>query len=88
MTVNNFFEHVAGYDEFLQRRGNNLANGSDFTDQRGWVQTQINALHPHRIYMVVSEIIDETQTAKTIRLRSKDGRALQSSMLVNMSMCS
>jgi ferredoxin-NADP reductase len=76
MTVNNVFEHVAGYDEFLQRRGNNLANGSDFTDQRGWVQTQINALHPHRIYMVVSEIIDETQTAKTIRLRSKDGRAL------------
>jgi ferredoxin-NADP reductase len=48
-------------------------NGIDYSIHRGRTTKLIDRLHPKKLELVLSEIIDRTQEAKTFRFVSKDG---------------
>lgn len=73
MDENKLFSTFKGYGEALAQRDSLASKGSDFTEFAGSVTREINKLHPKRLNLIVAEIIEETATAKTIRLVSKDG---------------
>lgn len=48
-------------------------NGKDYSIDRGRTQKLIDRLHPKKLELVLSEIIDRTDEAKTFRFVSKNG---------------
>jgi len=67
------FEDFDGYNGIVEEIETSRKYGKDYGSYRDSVDKQINLLHPTRIKLRVSEIIDETPSTKTLRLVSQDG---------------
>jgi len=67
------FEDFDGYNGIVEEIETSRKYGKDYGSYRDSVDKQINLLHPTRIKLRVSEIIDETPSTKTLRLTSQDG---------------
>ncbi|MBR9727035.1 FAD-binding oxidoreductase [Shewanella intestini] len=69
--VTNVLHAVDGYDKALTEQQALYKNGTDFTEQKGWVANTVAKLHPKRIQLIVSEVIHETPSTVTLRLISQ-----------------
>ncbi len=67
------FEEFDGYQGIVDEIDFSRKHGVDYTGYRESVSQQINLLHPSRITLRVSDIIDETPSTKTLRFVSQDG---------------
>jgi len=67
------FEEFDGYQGIVDEIAFSRKHGVDYTIYRDSVNRQINLLHPNRMALRVSDIIDETASAKTLRFVSQDG---------------
>lgn len=76
MSEQNILDLVAGYTEVRARKEERERTGSDFQEQRGAVAATVVQLHPKRLALEVVEIIDETPSTRTLRVRAADGRDL------------
>ena len=63
---------IEGYDESLKDIAKAASEGTDYTGQRFVVKHKIAALHPKRLNLKVVEVITETDSTKTFRLRSTE----------------
>ena len=61
-------EQLDGYEEIVKEIELSQKFGTDFTSERGTVEAYINRLHPSRLALRVSDIFEESPTAKTLRL--------------------
>jgi ferredoxin-NADP reductase len=68
-----FRPEIDGYAEIRREIEVLRRYGFDYSSHRGRVGQILNLLHPKRIRLQVSEIWEETQTAKSFRLVSPDG---------------
>ena len=73
MGFQDVIKDIEGYQEILDDIEILRKHGIDYTSQKGSVAHSINLLHPKKIALVVSEILQETETARTLRLVAKDG---------------
>lgn len=73
MAFQDVMKDIEGYQEILDEIEILQKHGIDYTSQKGNVAYRINLLHPKKIELVVSEILQETETTKTLRLVAKDG---------------
>ncbi|WP_146346585.1 FAD-binding oxidoreductase [Phaeobacter marinintestinus] len=64
---------IDGFDAARSRIEDMVQDGQDFADVPAKVAGRINALHPKRLNLVVSDVIVETATTRTLRLTSPDG---------------
>lgn len=71
-TANNILHAVNGYQDALDHQRELSKTGTDYNEQNGKVANTIASLHPKRLELVVSEIIEDTQSTKTLRLKSKN----------------
>ncbi|MBC8177335.1 MAG: 2Fe-2S iron-sulfur cluster binding domain-containing protein [Deltaproteobacteria bacterium] len=67
------FEEFDGYNGIVEEIETSRKYGTDYSAYGDSVDKQINLLHPTRMKLRVSEIIDETSSTKTLRLTSQDG---------------
>jgi len=67
------FKEFDGYNGIVEEIEASRKYGTDYSVYRDSVDKQINLLHPTRMKLRVSEIIDETSSTKTLRLVSQDG---------------
>ena len=67
------FEEFDGYNGIVEEIETSRKYGTDYSAYGDSVGKQINLLHPTRMKLRVSEIIDETSSTKTLRLTSQDG---------------
>jgi len=67
------FEEFDGYQGVVDEIDFSRKQGTDYTVCGGSVNQQISLLHPSRITLRISDIIDETPSAKTFRFVSRDG---------------
>ena len=70
MSKLNVLNAVTGYQEAVKIKEELAKTGSDFTDQKWVTANTIAKLHPKRLTLEVSEVIEETETTKTFRLVS------------------
>lgn len=70
MPKSNVLDSVVGYQEAVKVKEQLAKTGSDFSDQKWATANTIAKLHPKRITLEVSEIIEDTPTTKTFRLIS------------------
>ena len=70
MARKEIMQKVAGYDEII--RDNTILEkyGFDYPARKGEVQKIIDSLHPQRLDLIVSEIREQTASAKSFRLVS------------------
>jgi ferredoxin-NADP reductase len=73
MGFQDVMKDIEGYQEILDEIEILKKHGIDYTAQKGSVAHSINLLHPKKIALVVSEILQETETTRTLRLVAKDG---------------
>jgi len=64
---------VTGYQEGMARKQQREQTGTDKSEFKGKVANDIAKLHPKRLQLEVSEVIDETASTKTYRLISTAG---------------
>ncbi|SIP93767.1 FAD-binding oxidoreductase [Aquipseudomonas alcaligenes] len=76
MSEQNALNVIAGYSEAMAEKLALEQSGSDFYEVRGEVGSAVAQLHPKRLELEVSEIIEDTQTTKTLRLVAVDHREL------------
>ncbi len=69
----NVLDVVIGYQEAVKVKEELAKTGSDFSDQKWATANTIAKLHPKRLTLEVSEVIDETESTKTFRLVSTGG---------------
>lgn len=74
--LNNVLNRVSGFTEAMQVKNQLTKTGTDFSELKGQVQQTINQLHPKRLQLTVTTIIEETPTTKTLRVSAVDGKAL------------
>jgi ferredoxin-NADP reductase/ferredoxin len=67
------FKEFDGYNGIVEEIESSRKYGTDYAVYRDSVDKQINLLHPTRMKLRVSDIIDETSSTKTLRLVSQDG---------------
>ena len=67
------FQEFDGYDDIVQEVQTSRKYGSVLRADGDSVDLQTSRLHPARIRLRVSKIIDETSSTKTLRLVSEDG---------------
>lgn len=60
--------HLDGYAALMGEIAAARKYGSDFTPQRGRFQDAVARLHPHRVALRVSRVVDETPSTRTLRL--------------------
>lgn len=68
-----FVQKIEGYDEIVRERAICRKYGLDYTAEGGKIRLFINRLHPPRLILQVSDVIDETPSVKTLRLVSPEG---------------
>ena len=73
MAKNEIMQKISGYDEIIKENAVLEKYGFDYQAKRGEVRSIIDALHPQRLDLTVSEIVQETMSAKSIKLVSEDG---------------
>ena len=61
-------QELDGYDRIVEEIAINRRYGSDFRAEKGSVSAVIDRLHPDRIQVTVTRVIDETPSSKTFRL--------------------
>ncbi len=66
-------EQMEGYADIVREIDIAVKYGEDFSGEKGTVQQFINRLHPKRLNMTVSEVIEETPSTKTFRLVNPEG---------------
>ncbi len=74
MAASNYRHEIKGYEQILGEIEVLKKYGIDYEAQRGNVARIIDRLHPSRLQLKVSEIRQETASAKTIRLISPGRR--------------
>jgi len=67
------FSQIEGYDEIARERAVCRKFGLDYAVEAGKIRSFINRLHPPRLILRVGDVIDETPSAKTLRLVSPEG---------------
>ena len=73
MTKKNIIQKIDGYNEIIRETAVLEKYGFDYQAKRGEVRSIIDALHPAKLDLTVSEIVQETASAKSIKLVSEDG---------------
>ncbi|WCD77813.1 FAD-binding oxidoreductase [Pseudomonas sp. TUM22785] len=76
MSDRNPMNRIAGYAEALAAKQALELSGSDFEEVRGEVGSTVVQLHPKRLSLEVVEIIDDTPSTKTLRLKASDRKPL------------
>ena len=71
MTKQNIIQKIDGYNEIIRETVVLEKYGFDYQAKKGEVRSIIDALHPQRIDLTVSEIAQETLSAKSIKLVSE-----------------
>lgn len=66
-------EQLEGYADIVREIDIAAKFGEDFFKEKGTVQHFINRLHPKRLNMTVSEVIEETPSTQTFRLVNVEG---------------
>jgi len=69
-TDDNLLSVVNGYSDAVKHRQQLEKSGSDFSESKGEVANTIAQLHPRRLQLQVVEIIVETASTKTLRVKS------------------
>jgi len=67
------FQDFDGYQEIVQNIQMSRKHGLDYTSSRDSPDPYIQRLHPNRLRLRISDIIEETPSTKTLRLVSADG---------------
>jgi len=70
------FKQVVGFQEALNQQEKLTLSGTDFSEDKGKVASNINQLHPKRLNLVVTEIFEDTGSTKTLRLSAADNSLL------------
>jgi ferredoxin-NADP reductase/ferredoxin len=73
MANNEIMQKVSGYNEIVAENAILEKYGFDYSTKKGEVRSLIDALHPQNLDLTVSEIVQETASAKSIKLVSEDG---------------
>ena len=73
MPKNEIMQKVSGYDEIVAENAILEKYGFDYSTKKGEVRSLIDALHPQKLDLTVSEIVQETTSAKSIKLVSEGG---------------
>lgn len=74
-STDNILHAVNGYQTALDHQQALIKSGTDFNEQNGRVANTIASLHPKRLKLVVSEVIEDTASTKTLRFKA-EGQAL------------
>jgi ferredoxin-NADP reductase/ferredoxin len=84
--VKNILHAVTGYKEALNQKKELFKAGTDYSEQKGNAANTIASLHPKRLQLVVSDIIEDTQSTKTIRLKTTEGQVppFQAGQYINL----
>ena len=69
-TANNVLNSIVGYQEAVSAKNEWEQHGTDLTELKGSVDGTVATLHPKRLTLEVSKIIEETPSTKTIRFIS------------------
>lgn len=73
MSARDFIREIDGYEALQREIAASRKYGTDQTAEKGKWARVLDLLHPDRLSLRVGEIIDETPTAKTLRLVSATG---------------
>ena len=73
MTRKEIFQKIEGYNEIIKESSILEKYGFDYQTRKGEVKSIIDALHPQRLDLTVSEIIQETASAKSIKFVNESG---------------
>ena len=73
MARKEIMQKVAGYDEIIRENAILEKYGFDYPARKGEVQKIIDSLHPQRLDLIVSEITEQTSSAKSFKLVSGNG---------------
>ncbi len=73
MTRKEIFQKVEGYNEIIRESSILEKYGFDYQTRKGEVKSIIDALHPQRLDLTVSEMTQETASAKSIKLVNEGG---------------
>jgi glycine betaine catabolism B len=72
MAKKDIYKKISGYNEIIQENAVLEKYGFDYQAKKGEVRSIIDALHPQRLDLTVSEINQETASAKSIKLVSEN----------------
>ena len=67
-------EQVAGYRERRDELDRREATGTDYRQYTDSVLSRVNQFHPDRLRLTVAEIVNETPSTKTFRMRAETSR--------------
>jgi ferredoxin-NADP reductase len=67
----NILHAINGYQDALDLQRELIKTGTDFNEQNGLVAKTIASLHPKRLQLVVSEIIENSASTKTLRFKAE-----------------
>jgi len=73
MAKQDIIQKIDGYNEIIRETAVLEKYGFDYQAKKGEVRSIIDALHPQRLDLTISEIAQETLSAKSIKLVSEDG---------------
>ena len=73
MTRKEIFQKIEGYNEIIKESSILEKYGFDYQTRKGEVKKIIDALHPQRLDLTVSEMTQETASAKSIKLVNEGG---------------
>jgi len=73
MSLKDVMKDIEGYQEIVHENEILRKYGIDYTTQRGQARQVLDLIHPRKLDLRVSEIIEETTSAKTLRLVPVDG---------------
>ncbi len=71
--MNEFISEIENINELMKEIEILKKNGKNYSVDSGRTEKLIDRLHPKRLDLIVSEIIDRTEDSKTFRLVSKNG---------------
>ena len=67
------FKEFDGYERIVEEREYSRKYGLDYSGEKDAADPYIQRLHPKRLNLQVSDIINETPSTKTLRLISPEG---------------
>jgi ferredoxin-NADP reductase len=73
MAKENIIQKLEGYDDIIRENAVLEKYGFDYQAKKGEVSSIIGTLHPAKLNLTVSEIVQETPSAKSMKLVSVDG---------------
>ncbi len=73
MTQEEIARQIEGYEDILKESAILEKYGFDYQTKKGEVKIMVDALHPSRLDLTISEINQETRSAKSIKLVGESG---------------